>query len=535
MSETAEPAAAPGRAAPSPAVPSPTEEAPEDDPADDRAGGIHRPGRTRTAAPVPRIEVGGRDPVRIVGQALGLLGLGERDRRIRSGRRLGLFHVALRLREPGTCLPPHAVAPVADVVGGMGHARLRGCERRLQRGPLPGQLLLGRPLGREDAVGGRVRLLGALQRSERVRSRGGQDAPGGREAGLGLRERGAERWVSDPALQGGAGGRDVRLGFRDLRLDPSPRLLHRGHEMIDRVEQGPCLRQRGLPGPGGVPGRVRVGGRGRQRRLAARGGCGGEVDPLARLRQVPADGPAARVRVRGEARLGGFGGWQPGRERRRLPGQSRQDLRGTMLKVAQLSEPLSLCADDLAHPSRPGDDLVQHLLPRGRILRDRVVELLADRERGLQLVAGRRERGPERLHVLRAELGLREPQVLHGVAHRVVGLDQELVRLPGQLSGPAVALLGRQVGGPPAADPAADQGHAEHDDDEADQDHQESAARARRGAPGRGAPGGRSAGRRAPLAGRSRHGAARHRPAEAVRERDDSPGIVAGPEPRLER
>ena len=77
-----------------------------------------------------------------------------------------------------------------------------------------------------------------------------------------------------------------------------------------------------------------------------------------------------------------------------------------------------------------------------RLLRLGVVEPLADLERALQLLAGRRDRGSQRPDLLVAVLRLDEPDLLLRVADPLVGRDEQAVRLAGEPARAPVALLG---------------------------------------------------------------------------------------------
>ncbi len=371
--------------------------------------------------------------------------------------------------------------------------------------------------------------LRALQGREGVWRRRGDGCLRRRQLRLGVGESGFERGVAGAVLQRLARGGDVGLGRADLRFDVRAGVVDRGRQVVDRVEQGDGLGQSGLARRRGIPCGVLIRWRGRERRRAVRGSGIRVVDPLPSFFQVALDRSPARFRVRLQPLQRRLSSRQSGPKCRGLRWQACQDLGRSTLQVAQLLEPLLLGADQGAHPLRTRDDLVEHRLARGRVLGGRVIELLAHHERGLQLCLCLRERRPERLHLLRAELRLGEPDVLASVAHRVVGLDQQLVRLARELPGAPIALFGRQMCDTPAPEPRHDHGGAEHHHDQPDQQREDAVVRARRSGAlrlARHGCGNRDGPTQAP---------AGQRLAEPTGERDDPARIVAGREARHER
>ena len=110
-----------------------------------------------------------------------------------------------------------------------------------------------------------------------------------------------------------------------------------------------------------------------------------------------------------------------------LGGQRGEDGRGLLLERPQLVEAVGLGVQAVGRLPARDDQGDEHLPPGRRVLRGGVVELLADREGALEVVPGRRDRRHERRGRVVTELGLGEPELLVGVADRVVGLDQDAV------------------------------------------------------------------------------------------------------------
>ena len=188
---------------------------------------------------------------------------------------------------------------------------------------------------------------------------------------------------------------------------------------------------------------------------------------------------------------------QPRLERAQRLAQLRDHLGGVALEVAEGLEAGHLLVHQRLGAPAATDDLAEHPLLGRLVLGDRIIELLADRERGGELSCSVVDRGPERLHLGRGELRLDEPELVARVAQRVVGLDQEPVRLGGELSGLLVALLGRPAVGAAALPPRVDEPQTDGEQDDPDDraDAATGAAGGRRaaaaGAGGRGSRAGR--------------------------------------------
>ena len=151
-------------------------------------------------------------------------------------------------------------------------------------------------------------------------------------------------------------------------------------------------------------------------------------------------------------------------------GSAASGLRRLRGLLAQGGEPLVLFVEQAGQAGRALDDLGQHPFARVGVLRDLVVELLADRERGRQLGLRGGQRRAQRIDVRRIELGLGEPELLLGVADGVVRRDQQGVRLAGELAGPPVALLGLQPAELTPSPPGPQQRQPGEQQDDADDD-----------------------------------------------------------------
>ena len=431
--------------------------------------------------------------------------------------------VALGLGEAGAGFAADGAATGGDEVVRRPDGRPRGQQRLLQRGGgAPGADLGVAGLG-EPAVQRVVGLVDQPQGGQGVGRGGVLGLRGGDQGGLGAGDERGEVTVGGQR----AGLREVLLRLGAGRHD----LLARGHELTlqpsDAVEQRLGVGDRVLRGAAGddrgAASGVRLGGR--------RDGLREFVTGRLQLDACDAQQLPGLVEVAGDPlqRGGGVAGAQGGQGRvdLRRPGgdgvepgaQTGQVLGRGGLQVAELVERGGLGVEALVGGAAGADDVAQHGALRRLVLRHVVVELLLQREAAQHVGPRLLQRGGEPGHRWVPEVCAGRRELLLGRTHRVVGGDEGLAALVGEvLGGYGRELVGGRgrfrrdrLGGPGPAPTAQQVRPAADDHDPADDEH------ARADAPAASAP-----------------AASGTAGAQPVGEGDGGPGPVVRRQPRLQ-